>query len=78
MKKIGTIYDKSYFDVWKEDSKVYKMCMDCDKPVLMRDLYGLTGGRHYCNESNKWINFVSLERDGFTYIPEKENNEHTK
>ena len=72
MIKVGTIYDKSYFDVWKVDEKVYRRCINCDAFVLMRDKGKLTGGRHNCTDTNNWINFTHLQEDGFVFIPEKE------
>lgn len=74
-KFIGTIIDKSYFDMWEEGENLYKMCMSCDKPRLLRDKGGLTrGGKHYC-EDNKyyWTYAVQLDRDGFMFILAKES-----
>ena len=54
-KFIGTIIDKSYFELYKEGENVYRMCCICDKPQILRDKDGLTRGRkHYCEDKRNW------------------------
>jgi len=75
-KFIGTIVDTNYFDLWKEGDNVYRMCMTCDKPQLLKEGDKLTRGlKHYCEEKQNWgwVNFTRLIENGFAFIPAKEN-----
>ena len=71
-KFIGTIIDKSYFDLWKEGENVYRMCSICDKPQVLRDRDGLTRGKkHYCEDKRNWgwTYFTNWEWGQFVFIP---------
>ena len=74
-KFIGTIIDDNYWLPWKEGDKLYRICMCCDKPELVReDDKWMIGKKHYC-EGNKayWLDIALAHNQGFIFVPVKED-----
>ncbi len=73
MKHVGTLIDKNHFENWTEGENLYRICMSCGKPKLLKDKDGLTRGKkHYCDsEKNYWCYAANLDYDGFIFIEPK-------
>lgn len=69
-KHIGTIIDKSFFDIWRKDDEVWQICYNCLQPKLMRNKNGFRCQRlHLCNpDRDYWMEFMNWEWGQFIFI----------